>query len=76
MSHLDEQLALLCAIRAKHRVPGDMTLWEIADCCGVSAQSIHKIERKALRKLRPRLARLGIELADGLMSNKSNGMEL
>lgn len=48
--------------------PGETrTLRDIADYCGVSHQAIARIEEKAIKKFRARLAELGFDKLEDLM---------
>ena len=47
---------------------GGMTLQEVADTLGVSRERVRQIERKALFKVRRRLAAMGI-LTQDMISN-------
>ncbi len=52
---LDGDLAVLVAVRREAGLTGAMTLGEIAECVGCSRQNLHKIEQRALGKVRARM---------------------
>lgn len=56
-------LAVLEALRADGTVPCELTQDEIAEACGCTQQAIARIERRALRKIRPLLVQTSRELA-------------
>lgn len=58
-------LAVLCAVRNENGITAPMSLGEIADCIGCSKQSVHRLERSAMQKVKARLIEsFGVDYVD------------